>query len=92
MHHLIRILEQDGISAAGDFLRSALSREDRAIEADLLKELAHLLFRIAEGNGWTKDALSFNNLVTTWPEISEAARAQNNGDLQSEFEFEDDDD
>jgi len=40
-----------------------------------VKELAHLLFRIAEGNGWTKDALSFNSLVTSWPEILEAARS-----------------
>lgn len=92
LHHLIRILEQDGISAAGNFLRSALSREDHSIEADLVKELAHLLFRIAEGNGWTQDALSFNNLVTTWPDIAEAARAASSGDLQREFDFEDDDD
>jgi putative DNA methylase len=52
-----------------------LSRSDGAVDADLIKELAHLLFRIAEGNGWTKDALSFNNLVTSWPEVLEAARA-----------------
>ena len=45
------------------------------IDADLVKELAHLLFRIAEGNGWTKDALSFNTLVTSWPEILEVARS-----------------
>ncbi|MGV0041604.1 DUF1156 domain-containing protein [Mycobacterium colombiense] len=92
LHHLIRIVEQEGISPAGDFLRSAVGRKDHAIEADLVKELAHLLFRIAEGNGWTKDALSFNNLVTTWPEITDAARAQNSDDLQSEFDFKDDDD
>lgn len=76
LHHLIRVLEHDGISAAGDFLNAALSRTDGAVDADLVKELAHLLFRIAEGNGWTKDALSFNNLVTSWPEIVDAARAE----------------
>ncbi|WP_326545190.1 DUF1156 domain-containing protein [Mycolicibacterium sp. ND9-15] len=91
LHHLIRILEQDGIAAAGDFLRSALSREDRAIEADLVKELAHLLFRIAEGNGWTKDALSFNNLVTSWPEIFDAARSEKpRTTSQTSFDFEED--
>jgi putative DNA methylase len=93
LHHLIRILEQDGISAAGEFLRSALSREDRAIEADLVKELAHLLFRIAEGNGWTKDALSFNNLVTSWPEIFDAARsATPTTTSQTSLDFEEDGD
>jgi putative DNA methylase len=76
LHHLIRVLERDGIAPAGDFLQAALARPDGAVDADLVKELAHLLFRIAEGNGWTKDALSFNNLVTSWPEILEVARSQ----------------
>lgn len=75
LHHLIKVLERDGIAPAGDFLQAALTRPDGAIEADLVKELAHLLFRIAEGNGWTKDALSFNALVTSWPEILEVARS-----------------
>lgn len=73
LHHLIKLLERDGITAAGDFLQEAISRPDGAVKADLVKELSHLLFRIAESNGWTKDALSFNALVTTWPEILEAA-------------------
>ncbi|MCX8556763.1 DUF1156 domain-containing protein [Mycolicibacterium mucogenicum] len=75
LHHLIKTLESEGISPAGEFLRTALSRSDSAIDADLVKELAHLLFRIAESNGWTKDALSFNSLVTSWPEILDVARA-----------------
>lgn len=75
LHHLIKVVEFDGITHAGGFLQGALSRPDGAVDADLVKELAHLLFRIAEGNGWTKDALSFNNLVTSWPEILEVARA-----------------
>lgn len=75
LHHLIKVVERDGIAHAGGFLQAALSRPDGAVDADLVKELAHLLFRIAEGNGWTKDALSFNNLVTSWPEILDVARA-----------------
>lgn len=74
LHHLIKIVERDGIVSTGVFLQAALSRPDGAIDADLVKELAHLLFRIAEGNSWTKDALSFNNLVTSWPEILDVAR------------------
>jgi putative DNA methylase len=75
LHHLIKTLERDGIAPAGDFLRSALSRPDGAVDADLLKELGHLLFRVAESNGWTKDALSFNTVVTSWPDILEFARS-----------------
>ncbi|TNC29430.1 DUF1156 domain-containing protein [Amycolatopsis alkalitolerans] len=74
LHHLIKIVEHDGIVSTGKFLQAALSRPDGAVNGDLVKELAHLLFRIAEGNGWTKDALSFNNLVTSWPEILDVAR------------------
>lgn len=75
LHHLIKIVERDGVARAGEFLQIALSRTDSAVDADLVKELAHLLFRIAEGKAWTKDALSFNNLVTSSPEILEVARA-----------------
>ncbi|OKH62615.1 hypothetical protein EB74_16020 [Mycobacterium sp. SWH-M5] len=93
LHHLIKTLEGEGISAAGDFLRTALSRPDGVVDADLIKELAHLLFRIAESNGWTKDALSFNTLVTSWPEISDAARADaSSASSQSAFDFGEEDD
>ena len=58
------------------------------VDSDLVKELAHLLFRIAESNGWTKDALSFNNLVTSWPEILETARSEASpASVQAGFDF-----
>ena len=92
LHHLIKVLERDGIAPAGNFLQAALTRPDGAIDADLVKELAHLLFRIAEGNGWTKDALSFNTLVTTLPEILEVARAVRKPlAQQGAFDFDDGD-
>ncbi|WP_405180617.1 hypothetical protein OG225_05090 [Nocardia sp. NBC_01377] len=93
LHHLIKVLERDGIAPAGDFLQASLTRADGAIDADLVKELAHLLFRIAEANGWTKDALSFNTLVTSWPEILEVARSVKTPAAdQSAFDFEEEDD
>jgi putative DNA methylase len=94
LHHLIKALEQDGIVSAGELLRAALSRSDDAIDPDLLKELAHLLFRIAESNGWTKDALSFNNLVTSWPEILDVARNVTEGTagVQGAMDFAEGDD
>lgn len=93
LHHLIKILERDGIARAGEFLQAALGRTDGAVDADLVKELAHLLFRIAEGNSWTRDALSFNNLVTSWPEIFDVTRTQKRqrASAQSTFDFDEDD-
>ena len=92
LHHLIKVLERDGIASAGEFLQAALARPDGAVDADLVKELAHLLFRIAEGNGWTKDALSFNTLVTSWPEILEVARSVKKPAVaQAAFDFDEGD-
>lgn len=91
LHHLIKVLERDGITPAGDLLQAALGRPDGAVDTDLVKELAHLLFRIAESNGWTKDALSFNTLVTSWPEILEVARTvKKPNSTQSAFGFNED--
>ena len=92
LHHLIKTLERDGITQAGGFLQAALSRTDGVVDADLVKELAHLLFRVAEGNSWTRDALSFNSLVTSWPEILEVARqARRPGSSQGALDFEEGD-
>ncbi len=88
-HHLIRILESEGIGAAGRFLAAALRRQEGAVDPDLVKELAFLLYSIAEKNGWTKDALSFNTLATSWPDIVDASRSVGvNADDQAAFEFE----
>ena len=63
------------------------------MDADLVKELAHLLFRVAEGNSWTKDALSFNTLVTSWPEVVAAAGSTPaKAGLQQELDLEGDQD
>ena len=92
LHHLIRILGSDGVPAAGAFLAGALSRPDGAVEADAVKELAFLLFSIAEKNGATKDALAFNTLATSWPDIVDASRAtQGPTDRQTAFDFDDED-
>ncbi|MDD0856753.1 hypothetical protein NHF46_00940 [Arthrobacter alpinus] len=90
LHHLVKVLEHDGILSAGEFLRTALSRTDGAIEADLVKELAHQLFRIAESSGWTKDALSFNSVVASWHEILQDMLRQTPEFGQGTFEFDED--
>lgn len=74
LHYTLRALETDGIAPAGRFLAQALARPDDAVDADRVKELAHLLFRIADDNKWAKDALAFNALVTAWPDILAASR------------------
>ena len=75
LHHLIAVLEHDGLPIAGAFLAGAQKRPDGAIDIELVKELAFLLFSIAEKNGWTRDALAFNTVATAWPDVVQAARS-----------------
>jgi putative DNA methylase len=89
LHHLIAILDRDGLQAAGAFLARARERPDGEIDFELVKELAFLLFSIAEKNGWTHDALAFNTVATAWPEIVQAARVTQSGATeQVELDFE----
>jgi putative DNA methylase len=88
--HLIRLLAADGIAAAGQFLGHARSRPDGAVDPELVKELTYLLFRIAEANGWVKDALSFNTLATSWAEIADSMNGRP-ADEQGSFDFNSDD-
>lgn len=74
LQHTIRIQETKGIPAAGAFLHEASRRSDGAVDLDLVKELAYLLFQVAEKNGWTKDAISFNGIATSWSELLDSGR------------------
>ncbi len=89
LHHLIVCLQRDGLPAAGSLVASAQERTDGAIDVELVKELAFLLFSIAEKNGWTQDALAFNTVATAWPDIVQAARSAQNGvGEQARLDFE----
>jgi len=91
LHHLIAILGRDGLQASGAFLSTAQERPDGAVDFELIKELAFLLFSIAEKNGWTQDALAFNTVATAWPEIVEAASVtRESPGEQAAFAFEED--
>jgi putative DNA methylase len=91
LQHTIRIQESKGIPAAGAFLREASRRADGAVDLDLVKELAYLLFQVAEKNGWTKDAISFNDVATSWPELLDAGRQSLQTDTGVTLDFGDDD-
>jgi putative DNA methylase len=75
VHHLIRVLEADGIDAAGQFLALVEHRPDAATYTSLAKELAYLLYSIADSNKLTKEAIAFNNLATSWNDIVAASRS-----------------
>ena len=68
VHHLIRTLETSGEDAAADLLSKVGN------EADTARELRYRLFSVCGGKGRAPEALSYNSLVQSWPEIERLAR------------------
>lgn len=67
LHHLIRALNQDGESAAGALLARMPTR------AEPIRALAYRLYTLCERKGWAEDARAYNELVTAWSSIEQAA-------------------
>lgn len=67
VHHLIRILESDGEGAAATLVATLGSKAETA------RELAYRLYTLCERKKRTKEALSYNGLVQSWPEIMRLA-------------------
>ena len=68
VHHLIRVLEASGESAA-----AALAAKLGA-SAETARELCYRLYTICERKKRTTEALSYNGLVQSWPEIVRLVR------------------
>jgi putative DNA methylase len=68
VHHLIRRLEAGGEGAAAN-LMAALGGE-----AELARELPYRLYTVCERKKRASEALSYNALVQSWPEISRLAQ------------------
>lgn len=67
VHHLVRILEAEGESAAAELVAQLGS------EAEIARELAYRLYTICERKKRAREALSYNALVQSWPEIMRLA-------------------
>jgi putative DNA methylase len=61
--HLIRVLEKDGESGAAQLLAKL------GATGELARDLAYRLYTTCERKKWAQDALAFNSLVVSWPEI-----------------------
>lgn len=65
--HLIRALDEGGEAAAADLVRRVGGLADTA------RDLAYRLYAICERRKWADEALGYNKLVTSWPEITRLA-------------------
>src|SRR5262249_15598619 len=70
VHQLIRSLEGGGETAASSLVAKLGSK------AEIARELAYRLYTIAERKKRAAEALSYNALVQSWPEITRLARVE----------------
>ncbi len=67
-HHLIRVLEAGGEGAAADLAAKMGSK------AEVVRELAYRLYTMSNNKKRAQEALAYNALVQSWPEITRLAR------------------
>jgi putative DNA methylase len=68
VHHLVRALESGGEGAAAQLVMKIGS------QAEISRELAYRLYTVCERKKRAQEALSYNGLVQSWPEIMRLAR------------------
>ena len=68
MHHLIRVLEAGGEDAAAKIVSKL------GAKAEVSRELCYRLYTLCERKKRATEALSYNALVQSWPEITRLAR------------------
>jgi len=68
VHQLIRVLASGGESAAADLVAKL------GAKAEIARELAYRLYTLCERKKRASDALAYNGLVQSWPEIARLAR------------------
>lgn len=68
VHQLIRSLEEAGEGAAAELVAKL------GVKAEAARELAYRLYTVCERKKRAAEALSYNGLVQSWPEISRLAR------------------
>jgi putative DNA methylase len=74
VHQLIRALEAGGEGAAAALVAKLGSK------AEVARELAYRLYTLCERKKRAAEALSYNGLVQSWPEIMRMAREKRTGD------------
>jgi putative DNA methylase len=68
--HLAKRLHEQGDAEAARLMAAARD----VVDLDAVRELAYLLFSIAEKKGWADTALLFNGLGTSWSDLAEESR------------------
>ncbi|MDP9888289.1 DUF1156 domain-containing protein [Pseudarthrobacter enclensis] len=86
--HTARVLDAKGIDAAGQLIANLREAPGSRIDLDAVKELAYLLYSIAERKNWSAIGQIFNNLASAWPDILRASESGASTTVQTGFDLE----
>jgi putative DNA methylase len=81
VHHLIRVLEAGGEGAAAELVAKL------GAKAELARELAYRLYTLCERKKRAPEALAYNGLVQSWPEIQRLVSDRGQPPLPSQEEL-----
>ena len=81
LHHMIRRLNEDGESAAGELLARMPEK------GEPLRQLAYHLYTLCERAGWAEDARAYNELIGAWHAIVTASHEVGPRGSQAELEI-----
>jgi putative DNA methylase len=81
VHHLIRVLEAGGEAAAAELVSKL------GAKAELARELAYRLYTLCERKKRAPEALAYNGLVQSWPEIQRLASDRGQPPMPSQEEL-----
>jgi putative DNA methylase len=85
--HLAKRLQDQGADAVAALMAAARD----VVDLDDVRELAYLLYSIAEREGRAETALLFNNLGTSWTDLEDASRKAGASQGQFALDFGSDD-
>lgn len=80
-HHMIRVLSDEGESAAGALLARMPER------GEAIRQLAYHLYTVCERKKWADDARAYNELIGSWHAIVSASHDTGLKDEQAGFDF-----
>lgn len=85
--HLIRALDQKGESGASVLLSKLGDPRSGSLRdrGEVARDLAYRLYSICDRKGWTQEAIAYNSLVISWPEISRLAAEKIQQPVQGEL-------
>ncbi len=81
VHHLVRLLEASGESAAAELVSRL------GAKAEAARELCYRLYTLCERKKRATEALSYNALVQSWPEIARLARRDKEAEVEQSSIF-----